>query len=151
MALSRFRCRIATSLENPPRRLTQERGLALICRRVFGAVRVLSLGYATLWSNFFCWLTCWRFSVFPEWCLRTRYCGTAKNHESIDHLLPSVGLGRADVEASLAQELSVEDWACITSAVAKLPQVAALKIEGTCTASRWRSRTKVNLCLQLHP
>jgi len=43
-----------------------------------------------------------------------------------------------NVEASLAQELSVEDRACITSAVAKLPQVAALKIEGTCTASRWK-------------
>jgi hypothetical protein len=36
-----------------------------------------------------------------------------------------------NVEASLAQELSVEDRACITSAVAKLPQVAALKIEGS--------------------
>ncbi len=32
-------------------------------------------------------------------------------------------------QASLAQELSVEDRACITSAVAKLPKVAALKIE----------------------
>jgi len=32
---------------------------------------------------------------------------------------------------SLAQGLSVEDRACITSAVAKLPQVAALKIEGS--------------------
>ncbi len=31
--------------------------------------------------------------------------------------------------ASSAQELSVEDRACITSAVAKLPHVAALKIE----------------------
>jgi hypothetical protein len=29
----------------------------------------------------------------------------------------------------LAQELSVEDRACITAAAAKLPQVAALKIE----------------------
>ena len=36
-----------------------------------------------------------------------------------------------NVEASLAQELSVEDRACITGAVAKLPQVAALKIEGS--------------------
>ena len=33
--------------------------------------------------------------------------------------------------ASLAQELSVEDRACITGAIAKLPQVAALKIEGS--------------------
>jgi hypothetical protein len=36
-----------------------------------------------------------------------------------------------NVEASLAQEFSVEERACITSAVAKLPQVAALKIEGS--------------------
>ena len=35
------------------------------------------------------------------------------------------------LEASLAQELSVEDRACITNAVAKLPQAAALKIEGS--------------------
>jgi hypothetical protein len=76
--------------------------------------------------------------------------------------------------ASLAQELSVEDRACITGAIAKLPQVAAFKIEGSraiegrvATAvartaqmervSRQggnrcqRSRTKINLCLQLHP
>jgi hypothetical protein len=33
--------------------------------------------------------------------------------------------------SSLAQELSAEDRACITSAVAKLPQVAALNIEGS--------------------
>ena len=33
--------------------------------------------------------------------------------------------------ASLPQELSVEDRACITSAVAKLPQAAALNIEGS--------------------
>jgi hypothetical protein len=33
--------------------------------------------------------------------------------------------------ASLPQELSVGDRACITSAVAKLPQVAALNIEGS--------------------
>ena len=36
-----------------------------------------------------------------------------------------------NVEVSLAQELSVEDRACITGAVAKLPQAAALKIEGS--------------------
>ena len=35
--------------------------------------------------------------------------------------------------AMLAQELSVEDRTCITSAVAKLPQAAALKIEGSRT------------------
>jgi hypothetical protein len=37
----------------------------------------------------------------------------------------------AQGRASSAQELSVEDRACITGAVAKLPQVAALKIEGS--------------------
>jgi hypothetical protein len=41
-----------------------------------------------------------------------------------------------NVEASLAQELSVEERACIISAVAKLPQAAALKIE----RSRIRTR-----------
>ena len=35
------------------------------------------------------------------------------------------------IEASLAQELSVEDRMCITNAVAKLPQVAALNIEAS--------------------
>jgi hypothetical protein len=35
------------------------------------------------------------------------------------------------LEASLAQELSVADRTCITGAVGKLPQVAALKIEGS--------------------
>jgi hypothetical protein len=34
-------------------------------------------------------------------------------------------------EASLAQELSVEDRTCITNAVAKLPPAAALNIEGS--------------------
>ena len=36
-----------------------------------------------------------------------------------------------NVEVALAQELSVEDRACITGAVAKLPPVAALNIEGS--------------------
>jgi hypothetical protein len=35
------------------------------------------------------------------------------------------------LEVSLAQELSVADRACITEAAAKLPQAAALKIEGS--------------------
>jgi hypothetical protein len=47
--------------------------------------------------------------------------------------LPIVALRHADLEdrSILAQELSVEDRACITNAVAKLPQVTALKIEGS--------------------
>ncbi len=36
-----------------------------------------------------------------------------------------------NVEVALAQGLSVEDRACITGAVAKLPPVAALNIEGS--------------------
>ena len=50
---------------------------------------------------------------------------------SICCLLLASAMPLLKIEASLAQELSVEDRACITSAVAKLPQVAALKIEGT--------------------
>ena len=34
-------------------------------------------------------------------------------------------------EVSLAQELSVDDRACITNAAVQLPQTAALKIEGS--------------------
>jgi len=50
---------------------------------------------------------------------------------SISYLLLASTMPLLKVEASLAQELSVEDRACITGAVAKLPQVAALKIEGS--------------------
>jgi hypothetical protein len=50
---------------------------------------------------------------------------------SICCLLLASAMPLLKIEASLAQELSVEDRACITSAVAKLPQVAALKIEGS--------------------
>jgi hypothetical protein len=41
--------------------------------------------------------------------------------------------------ATLAEDLSVEDRACITASVAKLPQVSALKIE----ASRVRPQPQV--------
>jgi len=50
---------------------------------------------------------------------------------SLCYLLLLSAMPILKTEASLAQELSVEDRACITSAVAKLPQVAALKIEGS--------------------
>jgi hypothetical protein len=50
---------------------------------------------------------------------------------SICYLLLASAMSLLKVEASLAQELSVEDRACITNAAAKLPQVAALKIEGS--------------------
>jgi hypothetical protein len=45
--------------------------------------------------------------------------------KSICSLLLISAMPLLKIEASLAQELSVEDRACITSAVAKLPQVAA--------------------------
>ena len=48
---------------------------------------------------------------------------------SICYLLLASAMPFLKVEASLAQELSAEDRACITSAVAKLPNVTALKIE----------------------
>jgi hypothetical protein len=51
--------------------------------------------------------------------------------QSICYLLLISAMPLLKIEASLAQELSVENRACITSAVAKLPQVAALKIEGS--------------------
>ena len=77
----------------------------------------------------------------------------------ICYLVSASAVPFLNVEASLTEELSVEDRACITGAVAKLPQVAALKIEGsralegrildhrsrkdgpsgTCTASKWKS------------
>src|SRR5215470_7898781 len=50
--------------------------------------------------------------------------------QSICCLLLISAMPLLKIEASLAQELSVEDRTCITSAVAKLPQAAALKIEG---------------------
>jgi len=52
-----------------------------------------------------------------------------EGHESNDHLLPpSVGPRRA---VSRRRSFLPKDRACITGAVAKLPQVAALKIEGS--------------------
>jgi hypothetical protein len=50
---------------------------------------------------------------------------------TICYLVLASAVSFLNLEASLAQELSVEDRACITGAVAKLPQVAALKIEGS--------------------
>ncbi len=49
----------------------------------------------------------------------------------ICYLVSASAVPFLNVEASLAEELSVEDRACFTGAVAKLPQVAALKIEGS--------------------
>ena|ERR1700758_2135430 len=49
----------------------------------------------------------------------------------ICHLLLLSAMPILKTEASLAQELSVEDRTCITNAVGKLPQVAALNIEAS--------------------
>ena len=57
-------------------------------------------------------------------------------HIAADNIMRSVGylllvsaVSLLKIEASLTQELSAEDRACIVSAVAKLPNVPALKIE----------------------
>jgi|SRR6516165_6247542 len=47
------------------------------------------------------------------------------------HLILASAVPLLKLEASLAEELSVADRACITEAAAKLPQAAALKIEGS--------------------
>ncbi len=50
---------------------------------------------------------------------------------SICYLLLASAMSLLKVEASLAQEPSAEDRACILSAVAKLPNIPGLKIEGS--------------------
>jgi hypothetical protein len=50
---------------------------------------------------------------------------------SICYLLLASAMSLVKVEASLAQEPSAEDRACILSAVAKLPNIPGLKIEGS--------------------
>src|SRR6266699_1506642 len=50
---------------------------------------------------------------------------------SICHLLLASAMSLLKVEASLAQEPSAEDRACILSSVAKLPNIPGLKIEGS--------------------
>ena len=49
---------------------------------------------------------------------------------TIRYLLLASALSLLKFEASLAQELSAEDRACILSAVAKLPNIPGLKVEG---------------------
>ena len=50
---------------------------------------------------------------------------------SICYLLLASAMSLLKVEASLAQELSAEDRACILSSVGKLPNTAGLKVEGS--------------------
>ena len=49
---------------------------------------------------------------------------------TIRYLLLASAISLLKFEASLAQELSAEDRACILSAVAKLPTIPGLKVEG---------------------
>ena len=49
---------------------------------------------------------------------------------TIRYLLLASAMSLLKFEASLAQELSAEDRACILSAVAKLPNIPGLKVEG---------------------
>src|SRR5262245_22898406 len=50
---------------------------------------------------------------------------------SICYLLLALAMSLLKVEASLAQELSAEDRACILSSVGKLPNTPGLKVEGS--------------------
>ena len=50
---------------------------------------------------------------------------------SICYLLLASAMSLVKVEASLAQEPFAEDRACVLSAVAKLPNIPGLKIEGS--------------------
>ncbi len=54
---------------------------------------------------------------------------TLKALMTICRLLLALIISLLNVESSSAQQLSVEDRACITAATAKLPQTAALKVE----------------------
>ena len=49
---------------------------------------------------------------------------------TIRYLLLASAMSLLKFEATLAQELSAEDRACILSAVAKLPNIPGLKVEG---------------------
>jgi len=50
---------------------------------------------------------------------------------SICYLLLASAVSLLKVEASLAQELSAEDRACILSSVAKLPNIPGIRVEGS--------------------
>ena len=58
---------------------------------------------------------------------------------SICYVLLASAMPLLKVEASLAQELSAEDRACILSSVAKLPNIPGLKVEGSRVLPQSRS------------
>ena len=64
-------------------------------------------------------------------------------------LLASV-MSLLKVEASLAQELSAEDRACILSSVAKLPNIPGLRVEGSrVKAQRRRNPDFYNVMVEI--
>ena len=66
---------------------------------------------------------------------------------TIRYLLLASAISLLKFEASLAQELSAEDRACILSAVAKLPNIPGLKVEGrrVLPQSQAQGRRSLNL------
>jgi hypothetical protein len=66
---------------------------------------------------------------------------------SVGYLLLVSAVSLLQIEASLTQELSAEDRACIVSAVAKLPNVPALKIERSRALPQSQSQGRRNLSL----
>ena len=66
---------------------------------------------------------------------------------SVGYLLLVSAVSLLKIEASLTQELSAEDRACIVSAVAKLPNVPALKIERSRALPQSQSQGRRNLSL----
>ena len=66
---------------------------------------------------------------------------------SIYYLLLASAMSLVKVEATLAQEPSAEDRACILSAVAKLPNIPGLKVEGSRVLPQ--SRTQVRRTVEI--
>jgi len=63
---------------------------------------------------------------------------------SICYLLLASAMSLLKVEASLAQELSAEDWACILSSVAKLPNTPGLRVEGSRVLPKSQAQSRHN-------
>ena len=69
---------------------------------------------------------------------------------SMCYLVLASAMSLLKVEASLAQELSAEDWACILSSVAKLPNVPGLRVEGSrVKAQRRRNPDFYNVMVEI--
>ena len=69
---------------------------------------------------------------------------------SICYLVLASAMSLLKVEASLAQELSAEDRACILSSVAKLPNIPGLRVEGSrVKAQRRRNPDFYNVMVEI--